>query len=195
MDTGSKRFAFLASHTLGPNGKDEATLLLSDGSWIVQSRSRELVELVLGVPLSAEELKGVLTGCPRITGDLKIERFDDAVKFTLQNADAASEVFARRRSIGSPWAVFAITGSVPGRPIRWRADLGGRRHGVLQSVRLTSLEWNGRLGRQFDLTVSFDRIQTPALTADILSLPPSESAESISVDAVRTNLSVPLLAD
>ena len=171
METGSPRFAMLASHSFRSDGKDDATLLLSDGRWVVRSRSRELVELVLGLPLSAIELQSVLTGCPVPTGDLKIERFDaTTLKIVLGSGDAVIDIFMRRHAVVSPWAVFAMTGSVPGRPISWRADLGDRSHGVLDSVRVTVPEWNRGLGRQFDLTVSFDHIQTPALAADMLSL-------------------------
>ena len=136
------------------------------GRWVVRDHSRELIELVLGLPLSASELLSVLTGCPVITGDLKIKRFDDATgKIVASSSDATIEVFIRRDSLASPWETFAMTGSVPGRPIRWRADPGERTHGVLESVRLTSLEWSTKTGRRFDLSVSFDRVQTPALGA------------------------------
>jgi hypothetical protein len=140
----------------------------------------------------------VLTGCPVITDGLKIERFDDATgKIVGKSGDAAIEVFIRRDRIASPWTVFAMTGSVPGRPFGWRADLGRRTHGVLESVRLTSLEWDARAGRRYDLTFSFDRIQTPALGAgaDLFSLPVPKAAEPMAIDVVRSNLSIPLLAD
>jgi hypothetical protein len=55
IDRDSSRFALLAGYTPGSGGKDDATLLLSDGRWVVRAGSRELVELVLG-PLSASEL-------------------------------------------------------------------------------------------------------------------------------------------
>lgn len=198
IDRDASRFALLAGYTPGFGGKDDATVLLSNGRWVVRGRSRELVELVLGLPLSAPELQSVLTGCPVITGDLKIESFDEATgKIVSQSGDAAIEVFIRRDRIASPWTMFAMTGSVPGRPIGWRADPGERAHGVLESVRLTSLEWNARPGRRFDLTVSFDRIQTPALGtgANLFSLPIPEAAETIAIDAVQSSLSIPLLAD
>jgi hypothetical protein len=195
MDTRSPRFAMLASYSFGSDRKDDATLLLSDARWVVRSRSRELVELVLGLPVSAIELKSLLTGCLVPTGGFKIERSDaNTLKVILESGDAAIDVFIRRHGVVSPWAVFAMIGSVPGRPIRWRADLGERSHGVLESVRVTVPEWNSRSARQFDLTVSFDHIETPALAADVLSLPVPDSAETIPIVAVRLNLSLPLLA-
>lgn len=193
---GPSGLALLATYSFASNTKDESTLLLSDGRWVTRSRSRDVIELVLGVPLSILDLRSVVTGCPVITGDFKFERFDDStMKLVAESGDGALEVFLRRGGIPSRWAVFAVVGSVPGRPFRWRVDAGDRSHGVLESIRLTSLEWNGRTGRQFDLTFLFDRIQTPPLGADLLSLPVPESAETIAVDTVRSYLSVPLLAD
>ena len=195
MDTGPSGLALLATYSLTPNTKDEATLLLSDERWVTRSRSRELIELVLGVPLSSLELRSVLTGCPAFThGDSKMERFDDAtIKLVEQSGDAVLDVFIRRDVILSRWAVFAVVGSVPGRPIRWRVDAGKRSHGVLESIRLTSLESNGRTGRQFDLTVSFDSIQTPPFGSDLLSLSIPASAETIAIDAARSHISTSLL--
>jgi len=195
MDTGPSRFAVLATYSFGSKN-DDATLLLSDGRWVVRSHSREMIEFVLGVPLSSLEFRSVLTGCPAIAGDFKFERFDDAtMKLVTESGNSTLETFMRRDAGLSPWSVFAVVGSIPGRPVRWRADRGERSHGVLKSVRLTSMELNGRPGRQFDLMVSFDRIQTPALGNDLLSLPVPESAETIAIDTVRSYLSVPLLAD
>jgi len=198
VDTGPSRFSFLASYSYGSDRKDEATLLLRTGRWVVHSRSRELVELVLGVPLSAPELQSVLTGCPTVTGNLRFERFDAAtMKMVTESGDTVFEVFMRRHGVGSPWAVFATVANVPGRPTRWRADPGERSHGVLESVRLTSVEWNGRSGGLFDLTFSLDHIQTPAPAAELFTLSLPESADPLPVEAVRLNLeqsSLPLLA-
>jgi len=198
VDTGPSRFALLANYSYGSDRKDEATLLLPAGRWLVHSRSRDLVELVLGVPLSAHELKGVLTGCPEMFGGFKLERFDDDTLKIMADGDTVLEIFMRRHGIDSPWAVFATVAGVPGRPIRWRADPGERSHGVLQSVRLTSLEWNGRSGRLFDLTFSLDHIQTPAPVGELFTLPLPESPETLPLEAVRLNsqlFSLPLVAD
>ena len=199
MDTGSPRFAMLASSSLGSDRKDEATLVLPARRWVVRSRSREVVELVLGVPLSALDMLNVLTGCSiNNGGSLRFERFDAGSIKMVVGDDPVFEVFMRRRRIASPWAVFAIVARVPGRPIRWRADPGERSHGVLESVRLTSVEWNGTTGRLFDLTFSLDYVQTPAPATEMFTLPLPEAAETIPIDVVRLNLSpssLPLLAD
>lgn len=188
-------FALLATNSFGPERKDEATLVLPGGRRVVRSRSREIIELALGVPLSAVDLQNVLTGCPRTPGQLKFESFDvDAMKI-VTTGDTVLEVFMRRDGNGSPWTLWATVGAVPDRPIRWRADPGERVRGVLESVRLTSLEWNGEAGRRFDLTFSFDRIQTPAPALDVFALPLSASPEFVAIDAVRLNRSRPLLAD
>jgi hypothetical protein len=194
IDTGPSRFSLLASYTLGAEIKDEATLLLSDGRWVVRSDSRQLLELVLGVPLSAMELRGVLTGCPQLpSGDLKVEQFDPAtIKVTIGSGRAAIELFLRRNHMLAPWELFAMSGTVPGRPVSWRADPGERSHGVLESVRLRSL-WNERTDKRFDLNVSFDRLQTPAGSAELLSLSIPESVETIAIDELRSHVSTPLV--
>jgi hypothetical protein len=194
-DTATPRFGLLASYSYGSDRKDEATLVLPASGLVVRSRSRELVELVLGVPLSALDMQSVLTGCLiNNGGSLQFERFDAGTMKMVAGNDPLVEVFMRRRSIGSPWAVFAIVTGVPGRPIRWRAD-PERSHGVLESVRLTSVEWNGTAGRLFDLTFSLDYVQTPAPAADMFTLSLPESATFVPIDAIRLNHSLPLLAD
>jgi hypothetical protein len=195
VDDNPSHFALVAIYSFGDR-KDEATLVLPNGRRVVRSRSRELVELVLGAPLSALDLLTVLTGCPiGRGGDLRFERFDSDAMKMITTGDTVVEVFMRRRGSGSPWTVFATVASMPSRPIRWRADPGERSGGVLESVRLTSLEWNGEAGRRFDLMFSLDHVQTPAPSAEMFTLPLPESAEFVAIDAVRSNLSLPLLAD
>jgi len=127
-----------------------------------------------------------------------IERFGADELKMVTTGDSVVEVFMRRPANSSPWTVWATVGTVPDRPIRWRADPGERSRGVLESVRLTSLEWTGEARRRFDLTFSFDRMQTPAPATDSFSLPLPESPEFVPIDAVaraRLNPSRPLLAD
>lgn len=195
-DTTSPPFHLLASSSYASVQRDEATLVLPAKRWVVRSRSRELVELVLGIPLSGLDLQRVLTGCPAFTGGtLRFERFDPlTVKFAVEDTTLI-EVFMRRHNIGSSWTTFAIVTGVPGRSIRWRTDPGKRSGSVLESVRLMSLEWNGTAGRLFDLTFSLDRIQTPATAPDIFTLPIPDGASDFEIAAVGLNVPVPLLAD
>jgi hypothetical protein len=196
VDGGKRRFGLLARYSSGSDrDDDDATLVLQSRSWVLRARSRELIELLLGVPLSALDIQSLLMGCPVGSGTLRYDVFDDRTIKMVIGDDTVLEAFMRRRSVASPWTVFATVGGVPGRPIRWRADPGRRSGGVLESVRLTSLEWNGTTGRLFDLTFSLDRIQTPATAPDTFSLPIPDSAEEFPVDAVGLNVSVPLLAD
>jgi hypothetical protein len=196
VDAGKRGFGLLARYSYGSERKDDdATLVIPSKAWVVRSKSRELVELLLGVPLSALDMQSLLMGCPAASGTLRLEVFDDRTIKMVTGDDTALEAFMRRRSVASPWTVFATVGGVPGRPIRWRADPGRRSGGVLESVRLTSLEWNGTAGRLFDLTFSLDRIQTPATAPDMFTLLIPDSAADLPVDAVALNVSVPLLAD
>ena len=197
IDTGTARFGFLASHPLVFAGKDEGTLVAPGRRWVVRSRSRELIELVLGVPLSALDMRNVLTGCPVYNGSLIIDRFDPTtIKAVFGFGDRSPvEMFMRWQSAATQWEVFAVVGVVPERQTRWRADFGKRSRGVLESVRLTSLEWNGVAGRRFDLTFAFDRIQTPVTAPDTFNLPIPQLASELSVEAVRQNAPVPLMAN
>ena len=196
VDGGKRRFGLLARYSSGQDrNDDDATLVIPARAWVVRSRSRELVDLLLGVPLSALDMQSLLLGCPAGSGTLRYDVFDDRTIKMVIGDDTVLEAFMRRRSVASPWTVFATVGGVPGRPIRWRADPGRRSGGVLESVRLTSLEWNGTAGRLFDVTFSLDRIQTPATAPDMFTLPIPDSADELPVDAVALNVSVPLLAD
>jgi hypothetical protein len=195
-DTGTPRFGLVATFSYGSDPKDEATLVLPAKDLATRSQSRELIELLLGIPLSALDMQSVLAGCPiNGGGSLKFERFDAGTMKMVVEGDTMLEVFMRRRSIHSPWAVFAIVGAVPGRPIRWRADPGERSHGVLESVRLTSVEWNGTAGRLFDLTFSLDYTETHVPAAGMVTVPVTESAHFVPIDAIGLNYSLPLLAD
>ena len=191
------RFTLMATSEFGSGSapKDDATLGLPGRRRVVRAHSRELVELVMGVPLSALDLQSVLTGCPAATPALTFVQFDADVIKTISTSDEVMEVFMRRGGNGAPWAVMATVGSVPNRPIRWRADVGERSNGILQSVRLTSVEWTGEVGRRFDVTFSLDKIQTLLPTKEMLNVPLPESPEFIQIDDVRSTLSVPLLAD
>jgi hypothetical protein len=188
-------FALVATYSFADR-KDEATLVLPGGRQVVRFRSRELVELVLGAPLSALDLLNVFSGCPLGRGgELRFERFDANTMKMITAGETVVEVFMRRPGSGSPWTVFATVASMPGRPIRWRADAGERSGGVLEWVRLTSLEWNGEAGRRFDVMFSLDHVQTPAPSAEMFSVSLPESAEVVAIDAARLNRSFPLLAD
>jgi hypothetical protein len=196
-DHDPSHFSLLATYAFGSDRKDEATLVLPGGRQVVRFRTRELVELVLGAPLSALDLLNVFSGCPlgRGGGELRFERFDANTMKMITTGETVVEVFMRRPGSGSPWTVFATVASMPGRPIRWRADAGERSGGVLESVRLTSLEWNGEAGRRFDVMFSLDHVQTPAPSAEMFTVPLPESAEFVAIDAVRLNRLRPLLAD
>jgi hypothetical protein len=193
LDTAPGRFTMLASYSLGNNPKDEAALLLPDREWVVRSSSREVAEVALGVPLSAVDVQSVLTGCPVTDGYQSFEEFDDGTLKQITRGNTLLEVFMRRDSATSTWKMFAMVGSAPDGRTRWRADPGRRFRGVLESVRLTSLDWNGQAGRLFDLTFLLDHTQTPASSAEMFTLPSPES-ENFPIDAVRLNLPVPLLA-
>src|SRR6185436_5482081 len=64
VDTTTPPIDLVAMYSHDSNGQDEGTLVLPTRRWVVRSRSRDLVELVLGVPLSALDLQSLLTGCP-----------------------------------------------------------------------------------------------------------------------------------
>ena len=120
-------------------------------------------------PCQPLDLLTVLTGCPiGRGGDLRFERFDSDAMKMITTGDTVVEVFMRRRGSGSPWTVFATVASMPSRPIRWRADPGERSGGVLESVRLTSLEWNGEGGPPVRLDVlARSRPDTCTLRRDV----------------------------
>jgi hypothetical protein len=125
--------------------------------------STELIEAILGLPLKAEDLRRVLTACPRISGTLSGERFDDRW-FKIRLDDTPSyDVYARRDDDGIGWSIEAIVGAIEGTPRRWRAEYQRDSVGRLRSVRLVSVDWNDARSEQFDVRITFSQIRVHPL--------------------------------
>jgi hypothetical protein len=96
------------------------------------------------------------------------------------------ELLLRRRETGNPWTLLTMARHVDGEMFRWRAEFHERVRGLLRSIRLVSLGWNGELGRAFDIRLSLSRFQVgPAIGPETFSLVPPPSARRVSLQTLR----------
>jgi hypothetical protein len=138
-----------------------ATLRVGDGA-IRQERSRELLQALLGVPLSARELIWVMAGCPAFSGSIGGQNLGPNAMRVLFDGILPGEIFVRRNHMRSPWSLVAMGSSIPGHTYHWRADYGNRVRQVFRHFRIRSREWNGVMGRTFDVGFSWSRVELGA---------------------------------
>jgi hypothetical protein len=136
-----------------------ATLLLPRDNRVVRDeRARAVLEAIAGIPLDAADLEGVLTGCPRISGEIEALAFGDtSLKVVI--GDYKDELHLRRDHSRAPWRLVVMVRRVPDRALRWRAEFHDRVNGVPRTIRLTSLEWNGQPAQSFDVQLTLRRLQ------------------------------------
>jgi hypothetical protein len=153
------------------------TLFLPRQQRVVQVPSRTLVEALIGVPLSMQEFEGVLWGCPTWgSGGLDARKFGDTfVTVWVQGESGVDELIAHRNDAMSPWTLYVLSRKLPGQLLWWRAEYADLQDHVFRSIRLVSEDWNGELGRSFDLHLSLQDVHSgPVFDSDLL--PPAFTA-------------------
>jgi hypothetical protein len=133
------------------------------GAYRLLGTSPDLIETILGLPLKAEDMRRVLTGCPRISGSLSGERFDER-RFKVRLEDKpAYDVYMLRDANGLDWNIQTIVTTVEGSTHRWRAEFERDSARRPRSVRIVSAEWNDVLGDRFDVRITFSDVRVNAL--------------------------------
>jgi len=113
-----------------------ATVRLQGPDRFTRGTAHDSIEAVTGLPLSGAELQGVLTGCPRISGNLQAWAFGRGqIRLIVGERD---ELHLRRIPLPNTWQLVAWIHTVPGRELRWRAEFYER------------LARNGAEARPFD---------------------------------------------
>lgn len=120
---------------------------------------------LLGVPLSADELTGVMAGCTAFGGTLSGHKLGlDTVRLLFDGDLPAEMLFGRDTHVPAGWTLLGMGRSMPGSTSHWRADYGRRVLAVFKDFRIRSREWNGLPTDSFDVSFSWRRIQAgPAL--------------------------------
>jgi hypothetical protein len=80
-------------------------------------------------------MRRVLTACPRISGALSGERFDERWFKVRLDANPSYDVYILRDADGIGWSIRAIVGGFQGTTRRWRAEFE-RATGLPRSVRV-----------------------------------------------------------
>jgi hypothetical protein len=133
------------------------------GAYRLLGDSAVLIETILGLPLKAEDMRRVLTACPRISGSLSGERFDERWFKVRLEGKPAYDVYTLRDADGLGWSIQTIASTVEGSTHRWRAEFERDSAGRPRSVRFVSAEWNDVLGDRFDVRITFSDVRVNAL--------------------------------
>jgi hypothetical protein len=156
---------------------DDATTLLlpRDARVLRHTRSAEVLDAVAGVPMSAADLRLVLTGCtaemPRPEG----RALGDDWRVIAQGGGAA--VYLHRAG-GQPWQLVAAL-----RPA-WRVDYRDHLNGLPRSIRITSTR--APASGSFDLTLALSQVETNVpLGADVFRVDVPSAAQPITLEELK----------
>lgn len=168
------------------------------GAYRMIGKSAEVIETILGLPLKAEDLRRVLTGCPRISGTVEGFRFDDRWFQVRVDGGDGYGLYAQRDSDGLGWTIRVIDGAIPGTTNRWRAEFQRDAKGLPKWVHVVSSEWNGVYGKQFDVRVSFHHVRVNSqLPSETFRIEFPSSIPTTALEGLRRSRpqSAPFLVD
>ena len=157
---------------------DRATLLLPrDDRVLRQGSSAEVLDAVAGVPLSAADLRVVLTGCaPEIVGS---EGRALGADWRLITADAGDALYLHRAGATEPWQLVAAMRR------RWRVEYRDHLNGLPRSLRILSADREAGAGA-FDLTLVLSQVETNVpLGPEAFRIEVPRTAQTITLDELR----------
>ena len=174
------------------------TTFLYRGRMAVAGESVDMIETMLGLPLSSRDLRAVLTGCPSDSeGDVEAYHFGDTwIRFRV--GDLAPEAFLKRHDSRVGWRLMALIGRAPGRAVRWRAEFHRDPQGWPTRVRVSSDQWIGESLDSFDVELTFRRVHVnPRIGPETFTLLVPSDAGAVTAEGVRGSLpkSAPFLVD
>ena len=165
------------------------TLFSPQGNWVARGEdSREVIETIVGLPLSAEEFLWTMTGCsPNLSGSLlTAQRFGTTVMKISVGGVPPLEVELQRKNDVSPWTLYAMSRTIPGRTFVWRVELDDHVGGVHQRIRGVSRQSSGDEGAAFDVRLSLSHLHVnPRLSPDTFSPAVPTSARVMSLETLR----------
>jgi len=102
-------------------------------------------------------------------------------------------VYLRRADGSPPWQIAAVmqvrsaeAGAQARGSVAWRAEYRERLNGVPRSIRLISVDGDGRATDAFDLTLALSQVETNVpLGADVFRLDIPRNAQPITIEELR----------
>jgi hypothetical protein len=133
-------FTFIVKDVFRRHAEIGWTLFSLRGNSVVRGEdSREVIETILGLPLSAEELLWTMTGCsPNLTGQFIGQRFGPTLmKISVDDARPL-DVELHKKNAAAPRTLYAMSRNIRGRTSEWRAEPDERVGGVHLRIRVAS---------------------------------------------------------
>jgi hypothetical protein len=173
---GAPLFIFVAT------GEDATLVLPRDDRILEHGRPEALLEAMTGVPLSAAQLRSILTGCPIGPVDVGQARSIGDAWRVVPGVGEDDRLYVHRED-SSKWRIVALTHRAdPGRS--FRADFHGFQHDLPSLVRLVSDA--GARASSSDLAVTLSQVELNVpLTADAFQVRVPESSKPITVEELR----------
>ena len=193
---GERPFVLTSVATVPPQ---VATLQLPDGRLAHSTDVAALVQLATGLPFSGGELHRLLTTCPTRDGGgpVSYRPSSDALDLILSDTpDAADVLHFARDDASASWRLLAMTSTRQSLPLRWRTEFHAPIATVPRTFRLTSLDWKGQPGGEFDVLVVVDHVQVSPMIEPRLFEPATASGERMTLEELKTSgVRLPLLVD
>jgi hypothetical protein len=135
---------------------EDGTLFIRNGNHVVHDRFSNLMQAIIGVPISARELYDVM-GCRWPSGlEDNLFSFDSNwFKVISVYGEDSLDTYVHRTG-NSPWRYVAAIHHRIKPPLTWRVDFLQRRNDVFQQLRIKSLNWTGEENGAYDLMVTRD---------------------------------------
>jgi outer membrane lipoprotein-sorting protein len=167
---GAPLFILAANH-------DDTTLLLPRDERVLEhGRSADVLDAVAGVPLSAEDLHAVLTGCARPMA--QPDGRELGADWRMITGTAGDAVYLHRGAAAQPWQLAAVVRRA------WRVEYHDLLNGVPRTMRITSAA--GDPGASFDLTLALSQVETNVpLGAEVFRIDIPRAANPITLEELR----------
>jgi hypothetical protein len=139
--------------------------------------SAEVLDAVAGVPMSAADLRLVLTGCTAEKLRPEGRALGDDWRMIGEGGDDA--LYLHRAGAAQPWQLVAAIR----RP--WRVEYHDHLNGVPQSIHVTSIG-PATARASFDLTLALSQVETNVpLGADVFRVEVPPAAQAISLEELK----------
>lgn len=161
---------------LAANDDDTTLLLPRDERALQHGRSADVLDAVAGVPLSAADLRVVLTGCAAAVA--RPEGRALGADWRVIDTGPGEALYLHRTG-DSPWQL-AVVSRAP-----WRVEYRDHLNGLPRSMRITSAAADKSAG-SFDVTLALSQVETNVpLGAEVFRVDLPRGAQPITLDELR----------
>jgi hypothetical protein len=128
----------------------DATVVLSDDRVLEHGPPAAVLEALTGVPIDADDLRPLLTGCSEAPEPSRGRSLGDLWRTV---PDAGAVLYLQREASGAPWRLVAAVHRPAGNDDTWRAEYRDFESGLPHGIRLASA---GR--KPFDLRLALSQV-------------------------------------